>query len=307
MLLFSFIAMKTRNVRSWLYLLAQLTATLGALLLWKLPKTAKGGLLFAVYIMPTTGAGYGVLMGHSIANTSGYTKRSLASSGLYVGYCLGNFIGPLVFLDKEAPSYSTGFIVTFICALIAGLLAVVYRYKCVWDNRTRDRAGFVEGFDHAYEDPTDREVSGHEKDGIAFLGHFTDFPAEQAIPIHPLSGGSPGELQLAAYLPHAGNETSALSRSLQDRRQFGDSDSCMPFIYDSPVAIRPKIKQSRSNLNASRYSFFLPDTLLPHTLPEQLDFPLDGLDSQLQRRFRDGKYNPTAPPLLLSSVLLLHV
>jgi len=88
-LLLPFLAYKYAGVRSYLILLAQLGTTLAALLLWLVPLSARGALLFACYILPSVGGGYAVLMGLSIANTAGYTKRSVQSSGLYVGYCLG--------------------------------------------------------------------------------------------------------------------------------------------------------------------------------------------------------------------------
>jgi hypothetical protein len=66
---------------------------LACLLLWQLPQTAKGAKLFAVYILASYGGGYAVLMSLQIANTAGYTKRSTGSSGMFVGYCIGNFIG----------------------------------------------------------------------------------------------------------------------------------------------------------------------------------------------------------------------
>ncbi|KAF7197448.1 putative transporter, partial [Pseudocercospora fuligena] len=158
MVLLSFLAMKFKNIRTWLIFGGQMGTTLAAALLYGLPLDETGGLLFAVYILPSTGAAYGVLMGLPIANTAGYTKRALASSGLYIGYCLvGNFIGPLVFLEREAPQYPTGFIVTLITAVISGFLALAYRMVCILDNRKRDKAGFIEGFDHAFEDPTDKE------------------------------------------------------------------------------------------------------------------------------------------------------
>ncbi|KAJ4130493.1 hypothetical protein NW754_009546 [Fusarium falciforme] len=139
---------------------AQLGTTFAALLLWKLPQSATGGLLFACYILPSVGGGYAVLMGQQIANTAGYTKRSVASSGLYIGYCLGNFVGPLVFKKEDAPRYTSGFIVVVVTALAAAVLAIVYRFLCVWSNRKRDAAGVMEGFDHAYDDDlTDKKAS----------------------------------------------------------------------------------------------------------------------------------------------------
>ncbi|KAG6228299.1 hypothetical protein E4U34_004590 [Claviceps purpurea] len=152
MLVFSYLAMKYPGIRTWLVLAGQIVCTLGAVLLWVLPLSQRGVLLFGAYIMSTLGGGYVVLMSLQLANTAGYTKRSLASSGLYIGYCLGNFVGPLCFKKEDAPRYVPGFIVVVISSLAAGVLAVVYRYVCMWDNQRRDKAGTLEAFDHAFED-----------------------------------------------------------------------------------------------------------------------------------------------------------
>ncbi|KDN64778.1 putative allantoate permease [Colletotrichum sublineola] len=151
-LLLPYLAYKFKNCRTWLVFGAQLGTTLSALLLWLLPRSAKGALLFAAYILASVGGGYAVLMGLQIANTAGYTKRSIASSGLYIGYCLGNFVGPLVFRKEDAPDYVPGFIIVVITSLAAGVLALVYRFVCIWQNNKRDKAGVAEGYDHAYED-----------------------------------------------------------------------------------------------------------------------------------------------------------
>ncbi|OLN85849.1 putative transporter C460.05-like protein 5 [Colletotrichum chlorophyti] len=150
-LVMPYLAYKFKNCRMWIIFGAQLGTTLAALLLWLLPRSAKGALLFAAYILPSMGGGYAVLLG-LIANTAGYTKRSFASSGLYVGYCLGNFVGPLAFRKEDAPKYAPGFIAVVITSLAAGVLGLLYRFVCVWHNKKRDEAGIVEGFDHAYED-----------------------------------------------------------------------------------------------------------------------------------------------------------
>lgn len=76
-------------MRSCMIFVAQMLTVLSAVLLWTLPLSAQGGLLFACIILPSIGGGYAVLMGLQIANIAGYTKRSVASSGLYIGYCLG--------------------------------------------------------------------------------------------------------------------------------------------------------------------------------------------------------------------------
>lgn len=84
---------------------------------------------------------------------------SLTHAKIVTGYCLGNFVGPLVFKEKDAPRYAPGFTVVVICAVVGALLILVYAAVCQWDNRQRDKAGVPEGFDHAYEDDlTDKKV-----------------------------------------------------------------------------------------------------------------------------------------------------
>jgi hypothetical protein len=68
-------------------------------------------------------------------------------------------VGPLAFKSQDAPRYGPGFVVVVITAIIAGLLILVYRFLCMWDNNRRDKAGILEGYDHAYEDDsTDMKV-----------------------------------------------------------------------------------------------------------------------------------------------------
>ncbi|KAJ5517043.1 hypothetical protein N7527_008603 [Penicillium freii] len=152
MLITTYLAYKFPGWRSYIIIICQLVTMAAALMLWLLPRSELGGLLFACYILTTTGAGYAVTMGLFLANNAGYTKRSLASSGLYIGYSLGNFAGPQVFRHEDSPHYNLGFIVVVITAVIAGFLVLVYRILCSMENRRRDKTGTVEGFEHAYED-----------------------------------------------------------------------------------------------------------------------------------------------------------
>ncbi|KAK4210091.1 major facilitator superfamily domain-containing protein [Rhypophila decipiens] len=151
-LLASWLAFKLNNARNWLIIASLVGTTLAACLLWLLPLSNTAGLLYAMFTLPSLGASYGVLMGLQMANTAGYTKRSIASSGLYIGYCLGNFVGPLVFKQKDAPRYGPGFIIVVITCGISIILTIIHRSYCIWDNKRRDAAGIPEGFDHAFED-----------------------------------------------------------------------------------------------------------------------------------------------------------
>lgn len=97
-------AYKIPKARTYIIFICELGTIMASALLWKLPRSAKGGLLFGVYFLPSFGGAYAVMMGLQIANTAGYTKRSVTSSGLFVGYCLGNFLGPFLFKTADAPA-----------------------------------------------------------------------------------------------------------------------------------------------------------------------------------------------------------
>ena len=90
-LIVTYLAYRVPGIRTWTIVGCQCGTILASILLWKLPQSSKGRLLFACYILSTFGGSYAVLMGLQVANTAGYTKRSILSSGVFVGYCLGQF------------------------------------------------------------------------------------------------------------------------------------------------------------------------------------------------------------------------
>lgn len=158
-LLAPYLAYKLPRSRCYIIVVCQTGTITASFLLWLLPRHEKGALLFACYILSSFGGGYAVLMGLQTANTAGYTKKSLTASGVFLGYCLGNFVGPLLFKEKDAPKYEPGFRAVVGTAIAVMFLAVGYRLLCVWENARRDKTGIMEGFEHAYEDDlTDMKV-----------------------------------------------------------------------------------------------------------------------------------------------------
>lgn len=64
-----------------------------------------------------------------------------------------------MFKEEDAPRYVPGFIVVVVTAILALLLALVYRFLCIYSNKKRDKQGTEESFENAYEDDlTDRTV-----------------------------------------------------------------------------------------------------------------------------------------------------
>ena len=125
-----YLAYRIKGIRIYLFVICVCTTMLSCLLLWQLPRSAKGGLLFAIEILPAFGGGYAILMGLQIANTAGYTKRSVTASGLFMAWCLGNFTGPLLFKKQDAPVFAPAFAVIAAGQAAAVVLACVYLFVC---------------------------------------------------------------------------------------------------------------------------------------------------------------------------------
>ncbi|KAL3472533.1 major facilitator superfamily domain-containing protein [Aspergillus californicus] len=100
----------------------------------------------------------------STGNVGGFTKKTTVNAMIFIGYCAGNAAGPHLFFDDEAPSYPSGFLAMLICFGVCLLISVALRYYLIWENRRRDRLGYVdsgdsfEDLDAAVLDKTDKEL-----------------------------------------------------------------------------------------------------------------------------------------------------
>lgn len=71
-------------------------------------------------------------------NIGSYSKRIVTSSCIFVGYCVGNIVGPLTALESEAPKYQTA-----AYCMLAGYLLKTICHCTLWfymwrDNKRRD-------------------------------------------------------------------------------------------------------------------------------------------------------------------------
>lgn len=59
-------------------------------------------------------AAYVLLLALSTSNVSGSTKKSISAGAIFVGYCVGNIIGPYtVFIDERAVKYRSTWIALY--------------------------------------------------------------------------------------------------------------------------------------------------------------------------------------------------
>lgn len=88
------------------------------------------------------------------ANTAGNTKKSVQYSILYIGYAVGNLIGPQTFRANQAPAYTGGFVAMLACYCVCILLMAIYWGIAFTLNRRRI-AGLGPGEGQAEEDLVD--------------------------------------------------------------------------------------------------------------------------------------------------------
>jgi ACS family allantoate permease-like MFS transporter len=71
--------------------------------------------------------GVNILLMSQYANTAGHTKKTAVYCISYIGYCVGNLIGPQAFKANEAPKYTSGVAAMLSCYAISLVLIGLVR------------------------------------------------------------------------------------------------------------------------------------------------------------------------------------
>lgn len=106
-----FAAILTTNIRrSRLLVLSGvcLIAIPGILMIKLLPNSKKLPRLAGFWLTTSVSPAFPLMMSLFASNTAGFTKKSSVVGLIFVGYCLGNFVGPQFFRSEEAPGYEVG-------------------------------------------------------------------------------------------------------------------------------------------------------------------------------------------------------
>jgi len=73
----------------------RIPSTIGIALQIALPASNIARRTVGVILMPSFVGTLSVMMGLPAQNTGGYTKRSVSVGMAFIGYCVGNILGPL--------------------------------------------------------------------------------------------------------------------------------------------------------------------------------------------------------------------
>lgn len=98
-----------------------------------------------------------ISIGLTTSNCAGHTKKSTISGAVFIGYCLGNIVGPLCFTSTPGPLYAGGFISCVVVNACDILVALYGRWLLRRENYQRDREYGPSATGRGLEDLTDRE------------------------------------------------------------------------------------------------------------------------------------------------------
>ncbi|KAF4837641.1 putative transporter [Colletotrichum siamense] len=105
----------------------------------ELPHDNKVGRLMAYYFFYFFWGPYATALSLPMANVSGHTKKLTINATVFLAYCIANIVGPQIFIEREAPNYTTGYSAIMAFEVVAIACMVAYAVGCMIENRIRDR------------------------------------------------------------------------------------------------------------------------------------------------------------------------
>lgn len=81
----------------------------GAIILWKGPWQQRGLSVFGYSLLPIFAAPYILVLSLASANVAGGTKKACATGAIFIGYNVGNIIGPYLVCIFLITTYTSCF------------------------------------------------------------------------------------------------------------------------------------------------------------------------------------------------------
>ncbi|GAA5815396.1 hypothetical protein MFLAVUS_008904 [Mucor flavus] len=129
----------------------------GLVLLLAIP--SGGAKLLGLYLSWGCTPTYTLMQASISSNVSGYTKKIFYTSASLISYTLGNFIGPLLLIEKDKPRYFMGMGIYVAANVVVILLFLFLRYSYTQANKKRhlDKSTNIVALPGDLEDITDAQ------------------------------------------------------------------------------------------------------------------------------------------------------
>lgn len=135
---FCWLSTKWENSLTYLLPISCFPVIIGAAIIQGASWTHRGVPLFGNYLLATFGSPYVLLLALSTANVAGSTKKAISSGAIFVGYCVGNIIGPYTVNVSEKNVKFRGTWIALYCSLgIVCVCSLLLRYLLRRENSKR--------------------------------------------------------------------------------------------------------------------------------------------------------------------------
>ncbi|KZT50547.1 MFS general substrate transporter [Calocera cornea HHB12733] len=139
LLISGYLASTIPNTRVIIMTAGNIACVVAAACMAYLPAADRWPRLVAFWITPSQSIGFSLSLVMVSANTGGFTKKSFTAATTFVGYCIGNIIGPHFYKPEESPIFKTAVISMLAGYCIKTGLGIVLGVYMWNENKRRDR------------------------------------------------------------------------------------------------------------------------------------------------------------------------
>ena len=119
--------------------IANMICIAGSSMLVALPLENKWGRIIGLWMCYFQGLSFSMMLTMVSSNIAGYTKKQVTGAALFVGYCIGNIIGPQTFTTDSDGGYSQAYVAMLVGYLVK-TIGIMTLYAYMWlDNKKRDK------------------------------------------------------------------------------------------------------------------------------------------------------------------------
>ncbi|KAM0334513.1 hypothetical protein ACHAQA_001542 [Verticillium albo-atrum] len=108
---------------------------IGTVLMLTVPREQKAVLLFGYYLVSCMAAVTPLVYSWQAQNTAGDTKKKTTSAMVFIGMCVGNIVGPLIYQPSDAPLYRPGLISNLIMFVLVAILGATIPFYLMYLNK----------------------------------------------------------------------------------------------------------------------------------------------------------------------------
>ncbi|KAI0707432.1 MFS general substrate transporter [Cerioporus squamosus] len=139
LLVAGYICMRFKDMRIISMFLGNITSVIAAACLTYLPEDQKWNRLVAYWFTGFQAVGFSLSLAMISNNIGGFTKKTFTTAVTFIGFCVGNILGPHFLIDSEAPRYRTGTMAMFVGYIIKTVFHLALGAYMLWSNIDRDR------------------------------------------------------------------------------------------------------------------------------------------------------------------------